>query len=439
MKPWFSWIPRFLGPLDWPLERRLFHMALLTSGASVLILSLVYLFLGLAHLSLYCLLFGILALSIRWVSHRKRFYHFSLCLFLIFALALITVGYLLTGGGASPMIFALLVPVLMMCVMLPRRFIVYLFLVAAVVASLLMLWGSAGQPASSFTEANSIHPLETYAIFMGLLLNLAAGVYLLKEQNELQHKQINSQFKAIESKNEQIENHLKELEETNEQKDRLFSIIGHDLRNPLASIEGYLQVMDDDATGGLGTEQQEIKEQLLRLTQNSRNLLDNLLEWAKKDTKAQLVPVNLQKCTSKALETIYPIAQRKGIQLQVLLDEPHAEVIADTNMLEMVLRNLVSNAIKFTSENGWVKVRSYTHKEHLSLEVEDNGMGMSKEDSEKLFTPQRKLNEGTNQEKGVGLGLILSREFVHKMKGSISCKSIPGKGSNFQVKLPIPV
>lgn len=438
MKFSLSWIPRFIGPRDWPLELRLFHMALLTSGLSVLIISLVYLFLANYPLSLSCFIFGILAFPIRGISYRKRFYLFSLVLFIILALALISAGYLLSGGGASPIIFALLVPILMMCAVVPRRFIVYLFLVAALVVSLLMLWGSTGNPSAQSQGANAVHPVETYAIFMGLLINLAAGIYLLKEQNELQSKQIDSQFKAIQSQNQQIESHLTELEESNEQKDRLFSIIGHDLRNPLASIEGYLQVMDDQGAEEIDEEQKEIKDQLLRLTQNSRNLLDNLLEWAKKDTKPQLDRVNLQKCTNKALETLHPIARRKGIKLQVLLDEPNTEVIADTNMLEMVLRNLVSNAIKFTAENGWIKVRSYTHKDCLSLEVEDNGMGMSKEDSEKIFTPQRNLNAGTNQEKGVGLGLILCREFVHKMKGSISCKSIPEKGSNFQVKLPIP-
>tara|TARA_B100001115_G_C15728929_1_gene354909 strand:- start:150 stop:875 length:726 start_codon:yes stop_codon:yes gene_type:complete len=232
-----------------------------------------------------------------------------------------------------------------------------------------------------------------------------------------------------------MEKQMVETKELSAQKDRLFSIIGHDLRSPLSGIEGFLNVMDH---GGVPDEERKIMQnELLRLTRNSRALLDNLLRWAKRDTKAyEASRVDYPKLIKMVGEHLRPLSDAKGISLQILIDEGEGTVTGDSDMLEMIIRNLISNAIKFTPKGGWIKVRAYEMESELKLEVEDNGIGMTEEQRKKLFSPHREVGLGTNKEKGVGLGLMLCAEFLNYMSGTIEVRSVKDKGSCFTVRIP---
>jgi two-component system sensor histidine kinase/response regulator len=232
-----------------------------------------------------------------------------------------------------------------------------------------------------------------------------------------------------------IKEQLEEMRSSNEQKDRLFSIIGHDLRNPLNGIEGFIELLEEDQINP--EMQKEFRSELLKLTRGSRTLLDNLLEWSRRDAKAyDINGVSVKDIADRVSQTVESLAKAKELSIHVLVNSEDPKVLADEQVLELTLRNLITNAIKFTKPNGWIKLRSYEFQDAIHLEVEDNGMGMDQRQLDRLFTKGREIREGTAKEKGVGLGLLLCFEFIQKMKGKITVRSTVDKGTCFTIILP---
>lgn len=240
-----------------------------------------------------------------------------------------------------------------------------------------------------------------------------------------------------EKKLKDSKNKLKELNST---KDKLFSIIAHDLRGPFNSIEGF----SDLIMNNLGRfNQVELKKYLGLINtsaNNSINLLDNLLNWAKSQTD-QIVfspkKINITAIIGEILNLLEPTALVKNITLKQRQSEP-IKCFADENMTRVVIRNLISNAIKFTNENGEIIVTQKTIKKEIEITVSDNGVGIKKEIIKEIFdVSKNKSTLGTANEKGSGLGLLLCKEFVRKNCGEIWVESIEGKGSDFKFTLPI--
>jgi two-component system sensor histidine kinase/response regulator len=227
------------------------------------------------------------------------------------------------------------------------------------------------------------------------------------------------------------------LEMANQSKNKLFSILAHDLRSPLNSIQSFLEVSMD---GDLDEEEKKIiNKSLLRETKNTRQLLINLLSWSK--TQMDGVNVNLiEQDLLHTLETTLimqkSIAEEKNIVLTNAIDEG-LRVVADTDMLELVIRNLVNNAIKFTPFDGEIKVSTSIQGQECWISVADNGVGIAKTDYLNIFSLSSQSTYGTNQEKGVGLGLVLCKEFVQIQQGRIWVESELGSGTVFYVSLPL--
>lgn len=274
-----------------------------------------------------------------------------------------------------------------------------------------------------------------FLAFAMLIIIIYLGTVYLKHDYDQSSKLLKERSAKLEQLSLEMEQKITETKELAAQKDRLFSIIGHDLRSPLSGIEGFLNVMEH---GGVPDNERRImSNELLRLTRNSRALLDNLLTWAKRDTKAyEASTVDYPKLIQMVGEHLSPLAEAKGISLKILIDDGEGSLQGDADMLEMIIRNLISNAIKFTSSGGWIKVRAYELASELRLEVEDNGIGMTEEQRKKLFSPHREVGLGTNREKGVGLGLMLCVEFLSYMNGTINVRSIKDKGTCFTVHIP---
>lgn len=232
-----------------------------------------------------------------------------------------------------------------------------------------------------------------------------------------------------------------DLKKENVLKDRLFSIIGHDLRSPLSAIKMQL----DFILRGIinPTDANFINKTVCNLnatTDEAFNLLDNLLGWAKSESdslsiiKENVDILNLvEQCArlqKLALET-------KNIKLQISIPE-NTLVYADMNMIKTVLRNLVSNAIKFTPVDGTIIISAQLEKEFWNVSVSDSGVGISEEDLPKVLnTDQHFSKEGTEQESGTGLGLILCQDFILKNGGTLWVKSTLGKGSSFTFSVPV--
>jgi len=288
-----------------------------------------------------------------------------------------------------------------------------------------------------FLKSENINALHSI-YFIGYLLFTAVlyfGLSLLMGAYRSMADKASAEGEQLKKSNQLIQEQLEEMRSLNEQKDRLFSIIGHDLRNPLNAIEGFISVLEQD--GISPSIQKELQKELLKLTRGSRTLLDNLLEWSRREAKAyKIEATSIKEVADRVNETMESLAKAKGIQIHILLNSADPKVLADKQVLELTLRNLISNAIKFSPVNGWIKLRSYEFQNSIHIEVEDNGLGMDKRQLARVFTKGREIREGTAKEKGVGLGLLLCQEFIQKMKGEITVRSTINKGSCFTIILP---
>jgi len=229
------------------------------------------------------------------------------------------------------------------------------------------------------------------------------------------------------------------LERLNQDKDRLFSIIGHDLRGPFSPILGYADLMEnlgqsltvDQALGYAGRIQEAAGHALA--------LLDNLLDWARLqvETTAQSPrPHDLKRLIDSSVDSLLSVAHRKDIKVSV--DVPVVTLTIDGNMLTTVVRNLVSNAIKFTPEGGRVTVIGTSDDTGIiRLKVADTGIGIAPETLDQLLGGHQTVSTpGTGNELGTGLGLRITREIVDRLGGTLSGSSEPGTGSAFTLTIP---
>ncbi|HEY9195173.1 MAG TPA: HAMP domain-containing sensor histidine kinase [Mucilaginibacter sp.] len=226
-----------------------------------------------------------------------------------------------------------------------------------------------------------------------------------------------------------------ELENTNITKNKLFSVIAHDLRAPLGSIQGYLELL---TTYKLSEDEKRgMERDLLEKTKNTGEMLSNLLSWTMNQMEGvsvNLEQVNLNTLLKPVLQMQRSIAKEKLIELKTNIDND-AWVIADANMLQLVLRNLLSNAIKFTPPGGEITVASEANGSDWHILVKDSGVGISDKYKESIFSLKMKSTYGTQNEKGAGLGLILCKEFTELQGGDIWFESAAGSGTTFYIRL----
>ncbi len=250
---------------------------------------------------------------------------------------------------------------------------------------------------------------------------------------------INSQNQELENANILLEKQNQELLKLNATKDRLFSIIGHDLKNPFNAIIGFSQLLKNNYQDYDSTKQKEIINSIYQAGESAYNLLTNLLEWARMQSgHIDFKPRNieLKKIIDNVVMLYSGLAKEKGINLfsGVITD---MFLFADENMLSSTLQNLISNALKFTPEGGTVHIMAKYQDENVEVTVSDNGLGMKAEDLKKLFKIEENFTKhGTNGEFGTGLGLLLCKDFVEKNGGSITVESTPKEGSDFIFTIP---
>lgn len=272
--------------------------------------------------------------------------------------------------------------------------------------------------------------------------------YLLNKQRKLesiiqeQTAELRQERNDLQVKNEIIRRQAAELEESNRTKDKFFSIIAHDLRNPFQAILGFTELIlldVDDSTP------KELTENLHNIKNSAKQLLDlveNLLKWASLQTgKIQIDPewIDLSDLLEQTRELLEHVAEQKGITISVSdLAPDEAKIYADQNMLQTVLRNLVSNALKFTESGGEVKLKLAKRDDHYLIEVKDNGIGMPQKFAENLLRLDTNTSRpGTEDERGSGLGLLICKEMITLHGGTISVKSEEKKGTTFTIKLPV--
>jgi signal transduction histidine kinase len=243
----------------------------------------------------------------------------------------------------------------------------------------------------------------------------------------------------LEEKNHKIEQSEQELRLLNASKNKFFSIIAHDLKNPFHSVMGYSHLLSTDYSNFTEKERRKFASDIHQSTNTIFRLLQNLLDWSGSQTgKLIVTPMETEynRILDNSVSVLHTLAQQKKIKLNY----PYSEglmIYADPQMIETVLRNLINNAIKFTPENGTVHITAQQTGTEVTITVTDTGVGISDEDVRNLFRIDSKVKrKGTNDEDGSGLGLILCYEFIIKNNGTIQVESKPGKGSSFIVRIP---
>jgi len=232
----------------------------------------------------------------------------------------------------------------------------------------------------------------------------------------------------------------KALKEAIQTKDKFFSIIAHDLKNPFNVMLPMAESLKDNLHTLDKEQLTEMVDLINSAVRQEYNLLENLLEWSRAQTGSiKLKPrkIDLKRLTELNLNLNNAKTQSKNISVEFIPDIDNI-AFADEYMVDTVIRNLISNALKFTHPKGKMKINIVSKETKIYFHIEDNGIGISSENQEKLFRIDTNFNRaGTNEELGTGIGLILCKEFIEQNEGKICVESEVGKGSKFSFSLPI--
>ncbi len=275
--------------------------------------------------------------------------------------------------------------------------------------------------------------------FAGVCLCLSLIFWKMHLTRIKQHKLIEKQKNELIENLNQLKFYSEELKESNTTKDKLISVIAHDLRSPLASLINVTKLFTEDFDL---MSQEEIKSIMISLNKETEltfESLNNLLLWSKtqrKKLEPVLKTINLHELVEKSFLPIRSLCKQKRIEFTNNI-AANIDICADTSMMQSVIKNLILNSIKFTKEEGHISASATISGNKVIVEIQDNGIGMKPEILEKLFRPGSEFTTyGTQNEKGTGLGLQICREFVELNGGQIWAESEFGKGSTLYFSLP---
>ncbi|WP_420828445.1 tetratricopeptide repeat-containing sensor histidine kinase [Maribacter zhoushanensis] len=275
---------------------------------------------------------------------------------------------------------------------------------------------------------------KIYIYVFIVILFIFAIITFLIHRNEQEQKKLNQQLRSKKNDLEEKQAYLNELNQT---KNKLFSIIGHDLRGPIGAFQGLLKLFKEG---------EMTKDEFLNFVPKLKVDIDtisftlnNLLSWGQTQMNGSITKhavTNLDSIVEENMALLSEIAEAKSISL-INRVEPNCQIWSDPNQIDIIIRNLLSNALKFTPNNGQIVIGAIQKIKTCEIYVKDNGMGMSEDIINKLFEKDSNhTTYGTNNEKGTGLGLSLCKEMVEKNNGKIWVHSAIGKGSSFYFTIP---
>lgn len=273
----------------------------------------------------------------------------------------------------------------------------------------------------------------TAVLLMGVLL---VGVYKYRVRSIQKYNQ--QLQRMVDKRTEELSESNLELKRHIDDKNKLQSILAHDLRNPFSAILGYIELIKNEFEERGEEEHVEMMKMLLDSGRNTLALLENLLQWSN-SKEGGLEPhfetIDVTALVNEAISMTEAQSSFKNIFIRNLIEEPHY-VWADRNMILSVVRNLISNAIKFSGRDSIVEISLEEKEEKVIISVEDSGVGIPKEDQKKIFSSEKMQQKvGTQGEKGIGMGLMLCKEFIDKHNEEIWVTSTPKKGSTFSFSL----
>lgn len=369
-----------------------------------------------------------------YLSRIRKMYRLSMICYAVVSYATLILNFFFNSGSSGPTIFLFFLTYELLIAFTPKRqqlgwTLVHILLPPALL--LIEYYHPRLVPDSYHNPGDRIFDLSTSYVVI-IICMFFVTIYLRKSYAR--------EKKNAEERANKIEQQNKMLDHLNKEKIKLLSIISHDLRSPLNSITSVLELLNDPELGM--EERMEFKRELLHTTRSTSDMLVNLLSWSSgqiKGVRPHLVPVNVATVLERVLEVQRLLAAKKSIGLTVMTCSEQ-KAMADANMLELVLRNLVNNAIKFTSEGGSILINAFADEDTCIISVKDSGTGLTQEQQHRLFSLNVQSSYGTGNEPGIGLGLLLCKEFTLAQKGKIWAQNNEdGNGCTFFLSLPLPV
>jgi two-component system sensor histidine kinase/response regulator len=280
--------------------------------------------------------------------------------------------------------------------------------------------------------------ISILSLILALALSIIFFIYL-REHREY-NRELKNRHKQLTRKNTMLLKREKELNESNESKNKLFSIIAHDIKNPLYAMLRLADVLEDKYDQHDHDKRKEYLRHLNQAGKEMVNLTENLLSWSRYQLgNIQFNPnyFPLVEAVNFAMGIFRHMADLKEINLDVKVHPSHM-VYADFSMIMIVIRNITNNAIKFTNRKGTIEISSVQELDNIKMTIKDNGVGMDSSTIDKLFIVEKGVSRlGTEGEKGSGLGLTICKEFVERNQGEIGVNSVLGKGSSFWFSIPL--
>lgn len=414
---------KLVGPADSTiLQARIFHemsiVALIGIPAALLVnFSVDVPFVNTVLISSWVLIVG-LFINSRYFGNLRL----SVILFTIGSSALLAFNYFINSGINGPTLLLYLLSLVFTISVMPAKQYFFWIPFNLVVTSTLILIEYYNPEWVDITynrrEALFIDIATTY--FAVIVCITVMFTYLIKNYQREKSNALNASIA---------------LRKANDSKTRLLSILSHDLRSPLNSIQGFLEVM---MVHNLSPEERMFMEKnLLKETKNTQTMLHNLLNWSKSQmeggTHVNLTSVSLHEVVTACMRLQETVATEKNVHITTDVN-PQTRIVADLDMLKLVIRNIVSNAIKFTPAGGEIRIYSNSNNGFAQLHVHDNGIGIPPEKQHDLFSLGAVSTYGTDNEKGVGLGLMLCKEFTELQGGRIFFESMEGVGTRFTLE-----
>jgi two-component system sensor histidine kinase/response regulator len=289
-------------------------------------------------------------------------------------------------------------------------------------------------------KERAMQQMLNYLVIAGLLSLAVLVFFILRNRRKLQHayNELESANNKLMEVKEEVEMQAEMLSKSNQTKDKIFSIVSHDLRSPLNSLRSVIGMVENKEMSV--EELKHFVPELSKRIVHATDIAEELLHWSRSQMdviEINPVPFDVEQVLSKKADRFSQRARDKNIRLEVKIERPVSYAFADIDMVKTVLRNLISNAIKFCSSGSVIMLNACQQGNHVKICVVDNGTGIKPEHLSKLFNQHGFTTTGTSNESGTGLGLMLCKEFIEKNSGTIWVESEWGKGSSFCFTLPL--
>lgn len=426
------------NPDSFNIDNRAFNAISILSIALLLVLLPVNIYLRLPYVSISVAITAFILIVLYYFSRFRKQYEYSMLFYATGSYILLCLNFFINAGAEGPTLLLFLLSFQLLIAFTPKsQHQIWVVTHIVVICSLLLahhlcpdwILGRYSSPTGRLIDLTS-STLVTLACMYCITVYLRTNYNrerLLSEEHS----------RKIEEQNQHIRQQYSEMEKLSLEKTKLISVLGQDLRGPLQSIASVLELLTTYPV----PEQRalELQKGLLQTTRNTSDILNNLLIWTSRQIKGinvELQRVRLLELVQHVITSQQNLAEQKSITVSVDVSDD-IYLTADTNLLELALRNVLNNALKFTGDRGLVELTAELIEKEVLIKVSDNGIGMMKEQMTQLFGLDIHSTFGTNNEKGIGLGLVLTKEFLEAQGGNIRAESREGFGSTFSITLPL--